>query len=324
MGGGRFTLGRFSFADAFELFVLLSGWACGMTFSRLMESQGWFASFRKSLSRVVRLYATHVALVLSSLCILGFTTATVGRILRVFTFQQDTNFTILPLYVLLALFTPLIVHAWQHHRYALMAFSALTYLAGQSLSVPGYGLNPLCAQAVFILGMAIGIEYRQGTLWRPGRSLFRAACAGLVLVAVARILQSDRLTLVLGQPIFHNLSYPFCGKGNTGLLRVVNVVWWLIVVPRFVNAANLQRFQIARWIAQAGMSPLAVYSTSVLLSVFLPVSAVQLLPAYLSGLIWDLGGVALMLGVGAFLYQSRRRGRAQDYPPKEVAFSCPR
>src|SRR5437773_3619730 len=59
-----YTLGRYSFIDAADVFVLLSGCVSGMVYSRILRSQSLTACVKKALRRCVQLHISQVSLLL--------------------------------------------------------------------------------------------------------------------------------------------------------------------------------------------------------------------------------------------------------------------
>ena len=59
-----FTLGRFSFIDAADIFFFLSGYVSGLIYTRTFLAGGFFVCLQKALKRCLQLYVTEAALFL--------------------------------------------------------------------------------------------------------------------------------------------------------------------------------------------------------------------------------------------------------------------
>src|SRR6185436_2658955 len=57
-----FTLGRFSFIDAADVFFFISGCASGMVYSHVLIERGFLASVRCALKRCLQLYVAELTL----------------------------------------------------------------------------------------------------------------------------------------------------------------------------------------------------------------------------------------------------------------------
>jgi hypothetical protein len=307
----RVTLPRYSFADGAEIFVFISGLGCGLSYGPVVARQGLLAAIKKSMSRMRYLYLVHAVIALLWLSTLEplrhIAVSPLQHLGSILIFREYSGATLLPLYLIFMAFMPWAVCCWQRRPYVLIALSTITYFAGQYIPSSGrvFWFNPLCWQAVFVLGLVLGIQKRKGRLWRPAPGVWRAAAAGLVVIAVARLLQSQWLAALLSQPFLKELAYPFTNKGYEGGLRILNLVLWLLVVPKLLTRARLDRFRIGNLFAMAGRYPLSVYTTSLLAELVLRMPVIAALPAIARGLVWECSAIAL-LGAGWAIYRVRQ------------------
>jgi hypothetical protein len=63
---GRYTLRNFGFADAAELFVILSGFSSMVAYGRCFQRDGMRSGLRHLAARCIRLYVFQVGLLLAT------------------------------------------------------------------------------------------------------------------------------------------------------------------------------------------------------------------------------------------------------------------
>ena len=201
------TLRRWGFSDAAEIFVLVSGLALGMAYAR-WDLARWIAAAGK---RVATLLAAHLALTAGGLAVAGLAgalgaTTLMGRHGMAPVFEGSIDhlvglallthqlgyINILPLYMALVAAAPLVLWGARRAPGATVAASlALWAVAGAydigPLQWPGDGrwqFNPLAWQAIFVIGVVVGARMVWGTPWRPRHpAAATTAAAGFLLLA---------------------------------------------------------------------------------------------------------------------------------------------
>ena len=199
------TLTNFGFADAAEVFVLLAGYASFLAYGRAFE-QGWFHGVTKVGLRIRDLYVSHVLLLI--VCVGGLAIAArhyseprlfrahqpdpfnldpAGAISRASVLLYQPGYlNILPLYIVLLLWLPVLIALMRIHGLLALSASALLWAAcglfGLNLpNFPGsYGwvFNPFAWQLLFTVGALAGsCAMTRGTLRPSSRWLFWIAVA---------------------------------------------------------------------------------------------------------------------------------------------------
>jgi hypothetical protein len=121
------TLKNFSCIDATEVFVFISGYVCGMVYSRVLFTKGFVACQRKAARRCIEIYIAQVSLLIVCLAILNLFAASgillnradlyslhrspLQTILGIMTLTYVPHLiSLLPLYVLFIGAVPLALH----------------------------------------------------------------------------------------------------------------------------------------------------------------------------------------------------------------------
>ena len=174
-----FTLQSVMFADAAEVFILISGYTAGMVYGRALERQGFLAAGVRVYHRVWQLYVAHIFLFMVFLAVVAYTEGTLNKSLYSEEFGA-TNFLnepglalvqalilqfqpvfmdILPLYIVLLAVLPFVLGGFRSWPAVICLVSFALWLAVQfdnrvALSAyPGpdrvWFLNPFAWQALF-------------------------------------------------------------------------------------------------------------------------------------------------------------------------------
>jgi hypothetical protein len=206
------TMQNFGFADAADVFVALAGYASFLAYTRVFDGQGWGAGLAKVGRRIGQLYLAHIvfliacvgALVLAALLLDNPIYQDVVNLepfldepmkaLReaLLLVHQPDMLDILPLYVVLLLWFPVLLLLMRLHVAIALTVSAGLWLAANLLgwnlpSYPendGWFFNPFAWQLLFALGAAAAHLARREAL--PPTSIWLIVPAiGLVLFALA-------------------------------------------------------------------------------------------------------------------------------------------
>lgn len=211
---GNVTTRNFGFSDAAEVFVLLAGVAAAFAFFDPKTGAGRPGLVGKAWRRAGTLYAVHLAssvvaatllwLFLSAqddasgLDLLGieaFFSAPVSGTIAMLSGQLQFNyFNILPLYVLLLAALPGLLLLAQRSLGLLVCVSLFCYGAATSghLNMPdtsnfaGWFFNPFAWQALFSLGLLLGILSQRGQQVPYHPVAFGVGLAYLIFAAVWR------------------------------------------------------------------------------------------------------------------------------------------
>jgi hypothetical protein len=186
----RFTHKNISASDSAELFVFLAGWSLRHVVGRPEDPTPLHQLIFRLGGRALTLYAAHMMIVMLAIAMLAGTSRLLDNPLllewhnaaAVFNDPIETHiglvllshqlgyFDILPLYVVLMLLAPLIALIHRQAPHLLVPVSLAVYFSALvfKLTVPTWPtegqwfFNPLCWQAVFVLGFAFSRERGPG------------------------------------------------------------------------------------------------------------------------------------------------------------------
>lgn len=205
----RFTHRNLSLSDSAELFVFLAGWSLRYVVGRADDTAPTYQLMLRLGGRAFVLYTAHLLIVMIAIAML----ASAARLLdnplvlewhnaaAVFSDPVNTHiglvllthqlgyFDILPLYVVLLLFAPAIAIVHRTAPHLLLPISLAIYLTALVFRItlptwPTEGqwfFNPLCWQAVFVLGFVMSDEQRVGGWVRAHISRIRLVALPVVI-----------------------------------------------------------------------------------------------------------------------------------------------
>jgi len=239
-----YTPSRFGLSDAAEIFVFLSGFASALAYGRCFERAGFWLGSVRIMHRCGQIYAAHLAsfLLMALICVVGnrwvpgtddiqrlnigyFFDNTQQAVLDLFSLAYVPNyFDILPMYLVLIMWVPVVWVLTQFHSALAISFSVLIYGAawyyGWELTAdpttgrPWY-FNPFNWQLMFFTGFGLGA----GWLRIPGRHwLVLLACALFVLVSIPLGHEATYRQVAFWGALRMPLE-PLLDKSHLGLLR---------------------------------------------------------------------------------------------------------
>lgn len=196
------TLKNFGFADASEVFVLLSGYSAALAYGLGSDRGPLKPSFHRAFKRAGRIYSWHVAILVASAAIL-YTAAHVfkdpayvhnmflqrlgddplGAAFGVLSLTYQPNqMNILPLYVVLMLWFPVMLVLFRRGVVLTLAVSAGIWAAANyfkinlPMNTPGEGwfFNPFAWQLLFTTGAAAAMLARNHELTKRSAVLAMA------------------------------------------------------------------------------------------------------------------------------------------------------
>lgn len=212
----KFTFRAVSLSDSAELFVFLAGWSLRHVVGKPEDPTPTHQLIFRLGGRALTIYAAHLTIVMLAIAMLAVS----ARILEnplllewhnaaaVFYDPVDTHiglvllshqlgyFDILPLYVVLMLFAPLIALVHRTAPDLVVPLSLAVYLATLVFKItvptwPAEGqwfFNPLCWQVVFVLGFAMSRERGPGGWVRANIFWIRLAALPIVIGAAILVL----------------------------------------------------------------------------------------------------------------------------------------
>jgi hypothetical protein len=348
----EFTLQSVMFADAAEVFILISGYTAGMVYGRAMERQGFLIAGVRVYHRVWQLYVAHVFLFMIFMATVAYTAGALNSSLYAEEFGaanflnepglavvkalmlqfQPAFMDILPLYIVLLAVLPLVLAGFRSWPRVMLFASFALWLAVQfdkriaPSAYPGpdrvWFFNPFAWQALFFLGAWLGWQgTRGGVSWLSHRWLFCLA-AGL---AVAGFLIRFNWTLhgfydPIPVPVGAKPLWPFLSKGDLGVLRFANVIALALLVARLIHPqARFLASQAARPFVICGRNSLHIFCLGILLSVLGQLVLNEFFGGIPMQFAVSAAGVAIMIGVAALMEwfaaaQGASGGRALGAP----------
>jgi hypothetical protein len=339
-----FTLHRFGFSDAAELFVFLSGFSAMAAYSRVFERQGLRVGLGKVFSRCAKIYGVQLILLLSTVLIVsvwdrwfGLQSLILGPMLRdgfagtirgVTLAALPVYLDILPLYILLLAVFPVIRYGLVRSVPVTLVCSVALYAAANIFrwdlpsvvdpdAVTQWYFNPFTWQLIFVLGatFAHGTRSETSVMTRPSTRLQSVAWAYLVFAFFA--VDAWHLWPPPLGPNFPGLQAPFAIFGNEPKSYVTP--WRLFHILAVAYVALTSR----RLCAVASRKPLAPILACGRQSLY--VFAVGCLLALFGRLIFKTAGVTVatellvnVVGLGGILasglWFDQGRHRRRDTP----------
>lgn len=205
-----FTIRNYGFSDATEIFIFISGYTAAFVYGRAMRDSGFVVATARILRRVWQIYVAHVFLFTIFLAEISYVATSFENPLYTeemgimdFLKQPDVtivqalilrfrpvNMDVLPLYIMLMLFLPLILWLMRWKPDLTLGLSAMLYAVTWEFDLylsayPNgfWAFNPLAWQLLFVFGAwcALGGAQRMTrilnspiTLWISGAYLFAA------------------------------------------------------------------------------------------------------------------------------------------------------
>jgi hypothetical protein len=210
-----FTIRNYGFSDATEIFIFISGYTAAFVYSRAMLERGFVVASARIFKRVWQIYVAHVFLFTIYLAEISYIATRFDNPLYAeemgildFLKQPDVtivqalllkfrpvNMDVLPLYIVLMIFLPLIIWLMQRKADIALALSVLLYALTWEFDwyLPAYPsgawfFNPFAWQLLFVFGAwcALGGAKRMArilssriTLWLCIAYLVFAFCVTL-------------------------------------------------------------------------------------------------------------------------------------------------
>ena len=337
------TMQNFGFADAADVFVGLAGYASFLAYTRVFDGQGWGAGLMKVARRVSTLYLAHVLFLVA--CVAALVVAALFldnpiyqdvldlepffdepmRTLRkaLLLTHQPAMMDILPLYVVLLLWFPILLLLMRIHVVVALAVSAALWLAANRLgwNLPtypeneGWYFNPFAWQLLFSLGAIAAYFASRRALPRFSVWLVLPAI-GIVLFA---LLAAAPWTALPAYDEARLLPEPdaLLGEQNKQLLslwRVAQLAALAYLATWLVPAsANWLNNPLAQRVIDCGRRSLPVFCLGVALSMAGSLVMADYGDGWGPQMVVNTVGIALLLCTGWALAQLPRR-RAQIQP----------
>jgi hypothetical protein len=205
-----FTIRNYGFSDAAEIFIFISGYTAAFVYGRAMLKSGFVVASARILKRVWQIYAAHLLLFAILIAEVSYVTISLekpfyAKEMRIVDFLRQPgesliqalllryrplNMDVLPLYIVLMFFLPLILQMIKWRANLTLAISVALYMLSwqYDLHLTAYpngfwSFNPFAWQLLFVFGAwcALGGVRRMSrilsspiTLWTALAYLFAA------------------------------------------------------------------------------------------------------------------------------------------------------
>ncbi len=279
-----YTPSRLGPSDAAELFVFLSGFAAALAYGRVFQQAGILPGTARILYRCAQIYAAHLCLFLLMVTILAaaislgvthnrwqmdnllyFFDQTQPALLALVSLKFVPNFIdILPMYLLIMLWIPVMWMMARLNAALAVAFSIALYLAawqfGWELSADptsnkSWYFNPFCWQLVFFSGFAFSSGWLPVPRFHKG--LF-GIC--IVFALFCYPFGSDLYTYFPVLTVVHDICAPLLDKSHLGLIRFLHFLS-LTYLTCYITSQRPHWLQtgISRTIVAMGRQSLPVF-----------------------------------------------------------------
>ncbi|MGH1361058.1 MAG: OpgC family protein [Burkholderiaceae bacterium] len=290
----QLTIRNFGFSDATEIFVFISGYTAALVYGKKLDAAGFAASSWQVLRRVWQLYIAHILLfiiyiaqiswiaerynnpvLLDALNVNRFLLSPGQSLVEALTLQyRPVNLDILPLYMALLLFFPVVL--WLIERSPLLALGGSLTLYGVvqwfKVAFPVYEdgstwyFNPLGWQLLFVLGALLARSPQFSVLSR-WRGWLAGLAAGFLVFSLLIVLSWKNPELASWVPRWlANLIYPI-DKTNMGPMRLLHFLAIAYLISNWLGKTHsCLQWRIWRPAILCGQHSLQVFCVGISLS----------------------------------------------------------
>jgi hypothetical protein len=339
---GWFTTRNFGFSDAAEMFVFISGYTAAFVYGRVMMERGFTVASMRILKRVWQIYVAFIFLFMIYLAQISWVAARFENPLYIeemnlLHFLQrpeivivealllrflPANVDVLPLYVVLMAFFPLMLWLILRAPNIALAVSFVLYLAARYF---GWNLqaypadkvwyfSPYAWQFLFVIGAWCGTGGARQIGWLI-RSNALIIIGGIYLAFAAFMTLATNIPLPINFPNWL-LIFPL---DKTGLdpLRLIHFLVLTAIVVRFVPAdAQFLRSDWAKPLILCGEHSLEIFCLGVFLSFTAHILMIEVSSRILFQVIVSFGGIFAMIALaGIMTWYKKLQSRA----PKNLA-----
>jgi hypothetical protein len=343
------TLRNFGFADASEVFVLLAGYSAGLAYWSISEREGFRATIVRASRRASEIYFWHLGVFVAS-AILLYTAArafqnpdfvnhvAISELAKdpvrtlasaMVLFYQPNMMNILPLYVALMLWLPVVIMMLRKSVVLTLALSFGIWFVATSfgLNLPthqraeGWFFNPFAWQLLFTTGAAVSVLARSVES-RPRIEIALPAGA-YVLFAFVVAAPWVPISWLPNEPLVSRDIVGPISKNDLSAWRFLHVLALAYLVAGLVpKNASWLKAQWAHVLELCGKNSLEIFSLGTLLSFLGWIALVQLGSNQMTVLAVNVAGIATMSVTAWYLSKSKpTRAVPQTRPAAHVLAS---
>lgn len=288
------TLHNFGFADASEIFVLLAGYSAGLAYWSMAERGDFRGAFLRASRRASEIYVWHVIVFIASAILLYGAArlfqnpayvhnVDIGALAQdplrtlgaaMVLFYQPNQMNILPMYIVLMFWLPLVLMLLRKNVMLALGVSAAVWLVANitSANLPahhreaGWFFNPFAWQLLFTIGAAASVLVRR-LEEMPPRSVVLGVAGAYVLFAFIAVAPWESYSWLPDGRVLSREFEESMSKHNLSAWRLLHAVALACVVAALVPA---NATWLKQWWAQAvqtcGKHSLEIFSLGTLLS----------------------------------------------------------
>ncbi|WP_025029107.1 OpgC family protein [Nitratireductor aquibiodomus] len=331
------TSRNFGFSDAAEAFVLMSGIAVGLAYSRGFRGGAFFSSCMKVWRRAGLLYVTHIVTSFMAIALVAGGALYLGvfEMLSRINFgplltkplqtmvgvpllgHQLGYFNILPLYAMLLLISPLYIMIGLRSPRALIGVAVGVWLLAGAfrLNLPNYPnpggwfFNPIAWQLIFAVGIAGGLCMLEGRKLVPYRAWLFWLCTAFL--AFSCVWVSIRAGALPGRRM---LPFFIAGFDKTflSLPRLLHALALAYVLTNVAWVVRAFQWPVFRPVELMGRNGLAVFATGSVLAIALQILRLRHETSFASDAVLLSAGIAIQYAVARFL--SWQKSGKKDAP----------
>ncbi len=279
----RFTHRNFGFSDGAEAFVFIAGLAVALVYYPKVPGGDFRGAVWRCLKRALHLYRVHLILTFGAVAVFAIATVLSGitdltehggrgsvfhdtarGVTGILLLGHQLGyFDILPLYVMLLLWAPVVFALVRLHPLLAVAASLSLYVAARlaGLNMPSWPepgswyFNPFAWQLLFTVGILTGIAWGHGTA-PHSRPLFIGSA---LIVGLSAVIATDAFWLWPGlwESIRHSLDVD---KSNLGLVRLIHFLALAYLLSQLPLGAALARTRAGGELQRLGRQALPVFA----------------------------------------------------------------
>jgi hypothetical protein len=343
------TLKNFGFADSSEVFVLLAGYSAGLAYWSIDERGGFRAVLSRATRRASEIYVWHLGIFFVSALLL-YTAARVFQnpayvnniamselatdplrtaLATLALFYQPNQMNILPMYVVLMLWLPVVIQMLRRSIPLALAVSfgiwAIANVAGLNLPAhqrsEGWFFNPFAWQLLFTTGAAASVIAQR--VQAPTRAeIVISICAYLTFAFVVAAPWVQIPGLPDGRHLSRDIVEPMSKHDHSAwrFLHVLALAYLVaVLVPK--NTAWLKHGW-AQAVQTCGKHSLEIFSLGTLLSFLGWIALTELGSNQMMVLAVNVVGIAIM-GMTAWQMSRRKQSRVSLQPQTSVQVLAP-
>jgi hypothetical protein len=334
------TLHVIAFSDAAEVFIFISGYTAALVYGQLLLRRGALVATVQIYYRVWQLYVAHIFIFMIYTAEVSYATFTLrihnfSEELRLNNFLQEPDraivktlllqyqpefLDILPLYIVLLAFFPIVLLLQRLRPFAPLILSFAIYLltlyfGWEPKTYPnndGWFFNPFAWQFLFIVGATAGTAQSAAQpLLPPWPWIPRAAIAVTVAVAVIKLSW-------LANGWWHGIPALFSSqleelagdKSDLSPVRLASFFALVLTIVHFMRRdSTILRHPLAKLAIVCGQHSLHVFCLGILLSVLGRFIVTSVSSSLLTQLAVNVAGLALMIALAQLMSWYRKKSR---------------